>query len=386
VSKQIKSGGLTFMKSLAWSIISTILTVAVYFGSLLLTRENSESVPVFVYTSFFGLLYVYTVANFIVVFMVLFTNINFIRFPEIQTNRWNLLTSMGIPISGLVGSKIVASILALLRQYLMGYLMVIACGFLLKIPYSVNYLITLFLIGAISIFLTVMIALAAAVFFKGNSASRTCLFFAFVFVQSLLVFFEFYHREMYRVDVLVNMFTLSFPSFITFSGLIYILAYALILFVARRRSLHQELMPLGLFDIKPLVCGSETELFLSDGMRNTTILDTGILREEEHARAAVVEKPDMTVVEETTTGFPYVLFISFSLVILFSLSLLLLVSTLLTRFMPFVAKLLGEGMAGGLTTASGLMLLSCLFAVFLCLVIVLLVLKNRNRRGYAADR
>jgi|GEM_PF-3407359 len=378
MSKQIKSGGLDFFKSFLWAVISTILTIAAYYGSLLLTRENSDTVPMFFYTSYFGLLYIYTVANFIVIFIVLITNINFIRFPEIANNRWNLLMSMGVPISGLVGSKIASSIFALVREYLLGYLMVIGCGYFFKMPFSINFLLALFFIGVISLILLMMIAMTVTVLLKRNSASRVHLFLSFIAVQAILVYFEFYHDEMFRVEVLIKMFALTIPSFMTFSAMLYVLCYVIILFAARSRSRRQELMPLGLFDIKPLVSGSETELFMNDGMKNTTILDTGILKEEELPRATVVEKPDMYPQDEQAV-FPYGLFIFSSAFFFIAFGFLLLVSAVFPQWMTIAERIFGEGMAAGLATSGGIIVLGVLSAVFLFLFIILLVLNKRSR-------
>lgn len=375
-SKQVKSGGLTLFKSILWAVLSGILTLSAYFGILLITRENSESVPVFFYTTYFGLLYLYTIIDILVIFIILLANIQFICFPEIVTNRWNLMTSMGIPISGLVGSKVTASVLALIRQYFIGFLIILGCGFLFKLPFSVNYLIALFFIGSISLILLSMISMAMMVFSRKISTARNFLFLALLAVLLLFVFFEFFHADMFQVDILVSMFSLEFPSFITVSAGLFVTCYAVILFVARSRSMHQELMPLGVFDIKPLVTGSETELFMTDGMKYTTILDTEILNEE-HSERVIVEKPDI-ITEDEPIGTPYVLFIIMCSVILAVFAAMMMISVFAPSYASILTRFLGEGLSFGLMTEGGKIVLGVLVAASAALLVILFVLKKRN--------
>ncbi len=378
-SKQIRSGGLTFFKSVIWAVVSTVLTLAAYFGILLLTREDSGSIPQFFYTTYFGLLYLYTIINLAVILVVLLVDIPFVCFPEISTNRWNLMTSMGIPISGLVGSKITSSIYALVRQYLMGYLLVGGCCFLMKLPFSLNYLISLFLIGVIDLILFMMIAMAISVFSKRMSSARSYLFIAFLAVQVLLVYFGFYHNNAFQADVLIRMFSLELPSYLTVSAIVIVACYAVILFVARSRSHYQELMPLGVFDIKPLVTGGETELFMTDGLRHTTILDTDVLKDERAAPPPIVEKPDVSAVDEQV-AFPYGLFIIFLLIMAVIFLGILFVAIVVPSIMPKLGVLVGEGLAASLVTAGGKIVTGALAIVALALIMALMALRKISKQ------
>ena len=375
-SKQIKSGGLTFFRSVVWAAISVILTLSAYFGILLITREDSESVPVFFYTTYFGMLFLYTVIDILVIFIVLLINIQFICFPEIVTNRWNLMTSMGIPISGLVSSKVTASVMALLRQYLIGFLLTLGCGFLIKLPFAVNYLIALFFIGAVSLILLCIISMTIMVFSKKSDMARTFLFIALIAVSSLLVYFRFFHTDMFQVDILVDMFSIKTPSFITVCAGLIIICYAVILVVARSRAMHQELMPLGVFDIKPLVTGSETELFMADGLKYTTIIDTEILNEDNSA--LIIEKPDI-IAEDEPAGVPYGLFIVLSVIVFLVFSGVLIISVFVPSMGSLLERFFGEGLYSGLLTEGGRIVLGIMVAASAALFISLCILKSRNK-------
>jgi len=111
---QVISGGLTFFKSVGWALVSSVMTLAAYYGILLLTRQNEDALPMCFHTSVFGLLYLYTVINTVVVFLVLLMNINFLSevvpYVTYQAERYDGsgkpegLKGMSIPF----GSRIIA--------------------------------------------------------------------------------------------------------------------------------------------------------------------------------------------------------------------------------------------------------------------------------------
>lgn len=373
---QVRSGSLTLLPSIAWAIISTVMTISVYYVLLILTKDNSDRLPMCFHTSTFGLLYLYTIINIGVIFVILISKINFIRYPEIASNRWNLMASMGISITRLVGRKVCSSIFAITRQYILGYLLVIACGFTFSLPFSINYLLSLFFIGVILLILLCIIAMSLTVYTKQIAGARYMMFLSFLTVECLMVYFQIYHKDMFQIDILVGLFNLKGLSFITFSALVFVLCYAVILLRVKRRIGQQELLPLDIFDIKPMISGNETELFTSEGTRHTTIFDTDSLQYSPENTSAA-EKPRSVIYEEGSEGYQYKFLLILSIILCIISGVLCAVAFMLPNFI--LERLFGETICSILNSKDSRVLASEVTAVFAVLIILFSILNGLNK-------
>ena len=380
---QVKSGALTILPSLLWAAISSILTISVYYILLILTRDNSDSLPICFQTSVFGLLYIYTIIDIAVVFIILLSRINFIRFQEIASNRWNLMTSMGVPITRLVGRKILSSVIALVRQYGLGFLMVIACGFAFKLPFSANYLVALFFIGSILLILICIIAMTFAIFTKKIATARFMTVLSFCIVEFMMVYFQIYQKNMFRSEIMVGLFKLDELSFLVYCALLFIFCYTTILLRAAKRVRYQELMPLDIYDIRPMISGDETELFTTSGIHHTTIYDTESLQSSPDYRVPA-EKPRTVRYEEGSRGYQYKLLLALSSVFCVFSLLLLWVSYLDSNLI--LERLLGKTVCDILHMSNSKLLLMGLSGVFFILIILFSILNIVSKRRQNANR
>lgn len=374
---QVKSGALTALPSMVWAAISTVLTISIYYVLLILTKENGEGLPVCFHTSTFGLLYLYTIVEMVVVFIILLVRINFIRFMEIASNRWNFMVSMGISTTTLVGRKVWSSIFALVRQYFFGYLLVIGCGFAFKLPFSVNYLLSLFFIGITLLILMCIVAMALAIFTKQISNARFMMLFSFCLIEFLMVFFKIYHKDVFQIDILVGLFKLNKFSFIVFSALLFIICYAVILLKTVQRVRFQELMPLDVFDIKPLISGDESELFTTDGARHTTIFDTNTLQDPPEYRVPA-EKPRTVMYEDGTEGYQYKLLLVISIILAIISGVLLLVAISLPSLL--LERIFTETLCNILDSKGSRILLVEMSAVFALFIIIFAILNRTSQK------
>ncbi|MCL1830827.1 MAG: hypothetical protein FWG21_05295 [Oscillospiraceae bacterium] len=379
---QVRSGGLRLLPSIAWAVISTVMTISIYYVLLTLAKNNNDSLPLCFSTSSFGLLYLYTMVNVLVLFILLISKINFIRFPEITSNRWNLMASMGIATTRLVGRKVCSSIFAIIRQYLFGYLLVIACGFAFNLPFSINYLLSLFCIGAILLVQMCIIAMSLTIFTKRISGARFLVFLSFIFVEAMMVYFKIYHQDLFQIEILINLFRLNDLSFLTFNAMLFILCYSVILLKAANRTRYQLLQPLDVFDIRPLISGNETELYLSEGSRHTTIFDTDNLQEQSDYRISS-ERPNTPVRDEGVEGYPFKLLLFLS-ILLCAVSLVLLVVSLLLPNVLF-ERVFGENLCSILDSTDSQILLSEIAAVFTVFIILFSILNGNQRRKRLAE-
>ena len=376
---QVISGGLTFFKSVGWALVSSVMTLAAYYGILLLTRQNEDALPMCFHTSVFGLLYLYTVINTVVIFLVLLININFIRYPEITSNKWNLMTSMGISISKLVMSKVGASVLTLSRQYFIGYLFVIGCGILVKLPFSINYLLALFFAGCILLIFMCIVAQAMSVFTKWINAARIVMLFSFILTQMFMFYFRVYHKDMFQIEILIGWFDVESINMLTVFAVIFVLCYMIILFRAGKRTRQQELMPLSVFDIKPLLAGNAEELYTTEGLRNTTIFDVDELKEVPDYQAPA-EKPMAPVQDESTERFRYGLLTGLSVFICLIGTLVLVITLFLPGMVFLLESVFGSSLSSSLMSSDGKIVTGSIAAIFLILSIIFAVLGKREKR------
>ena len=150
-----------------------LLTFAMYF-SLQTLKESviNDMAPYLLLPSFFSTLYIYLLVSLVFNTVLFIANYEYMTLVEVRQNRWYALVQLGYSPVRLIGSKIVARILAQSLIYTIGYLATIFLSSFLKFPMVPEYMLTMFLMGLVDVALLAMVSLAASLFLRDITNAR----------------------------------------------------------------------------------------------------------------------------------------------------------------------------------------------------------------------
>ncbi len=134
----------------------------------------SFAIPLFLYGSLTGFLYVYTYVALVAFTLFLFLVPGSFQFTGLTDNSWNLLQKFGVEIRSLILNKLRISVLSRLAIYLLGFLFSFLLGFLFSEDrsFAVLQVLSLFLVGFLPILMMVTAGVALGAMTKGKSALR----------------------------------------------------------------------------------------------------------------------------------------------------------------------------------------------------------------------
>jgi len=249
--EHIKNCGFGFTTSLILAIVAAALSLAARYLLMAVDARTPDLIPPFLYSSFFGHLLVYVAISIVLLFLVLCITPELLNFFEITTNRWNLLSMMGISVAGLCSAKVVASVFTVFRYYTIGYILSLASGFICGYSFVINYLVALYFVGAVLILLFLMIATALS-----SLTSSKILMRLFVLISGAAIGGLVYYYGIFTVDsellasVLTSMVLLKrYDSFLVIAVAVFTLSYFICLIVAVERS---KKIHLEKFDVREL--------------------------------------------------------------------------------------------------------------------------------------
>lgn len=171
-------------KRIGYSIFIALFSFSVYL--ILQTLERSvliDVVPRYISKSCFGTLMVYNDIFYVFYVIYLATNYNFLTFDEIFNNKWYIPFKFGFNPIKMIFTKLFARLFSIYLVYGMGYLVMLFLTSILKYPFELEYIITIFILGLIDVSFIIIVTMTLSLYLKKGISSNYALFFgAFLIV------------------------------------------------------------------------------------------------------------------------------------------------------------------------------------------------------------
>ncbi|GEM_PF-5534232 len=275
--EQMRVGGHRFGSDLLLAAVAALLTAALRYVFIALDSSAIEDIiPPFLYSSFFGLAVTYVGVSLVLMTVCLVVNPSLVEFFELSTNRWNLLTMMGISVPGLVTAKLGITLVSMWGYYSLGYLFTICVGFAFNFQFVINYLITAYVVGLTLIFLFITVAMMFGSFTANRIVLRVFVILGFGVDVAVLYFYGIIGGEVEMIaENIAAMTSLAKPnSFLIVSMVLFLAAYALMMTAASSRSTKYQWESFDESELESLTSGKETELYVGDDIHHTTVFNT----------------------------------------------------------------------------------------------------------------
>jgi hypothetical protein len=215
--------GISRKKILGFGVFLGLLTFAIYFVLQTLTRSVLiDAVPEFMFTSYFSTLYLYTIVSYIFFVFYFIIYYEYLTFAEIRKNRWYILAKIGYKPVSMIHEKIFMKLVTVLLTYTLGFLVTIFLTYFLKFPFIWQYMLSLYMVGAINLVVLVIVTLVSSIFIKNPINARYTVVAIAISKFVFMIMSNYYNLVSDRVLMqnITNLFDFSRSPFLIITGIL----------------------------------------------------------------------------------------------------------------------------------------------------------------------
>jgi len=225
--------GISRRKILDFAVFLGLLTFAIYFVLQTLTRSVLiDTVPEFMLTSYFSTLYLYTIVSYIFFVVYFIIYYEYLTFVEIRLNRWYNLAKIGYNPLSMIFGKIFMKIVTVLTTYSLGFLFTIFLTYFLKFPFVWQYMLSLYMVGAINLVLLVNVTLVSSIFIKNHINARYMVISIAALTFTFMIMSDYYSlvSDQALMQNIANLFDFSRSPYLIIAGIIMAVSFIVCVF------------------------------------------------------------------------------------------------------------------------------------------------------------